>query len=96
MLLSTVVVVLLWIGTVAGSAREGGADRLPGGEYWFLLMCSVTGALVMAASRDLLTLVVALEVTTLPTYALVGLRRGRRRSSEAALPCSSSRSSPPR
>jgi NADH-quinone oxidoreductase subunit N len=76
--LGAAVVVLLSTETVAG-------DRLPAGEYWFLLLCSVTGALVLAASRDLLTLVVALEVVTLPTYALVGLRRDDPRSSEAAL-----------
>ena len=32
---------------------------IPPGEYWFLLLASVAGALTLAASRDLLTLVVA-------------------------------------
>jgi NADH-quinone oxidoreductase subunit N len=76
--LASLVVVLLSVGVL----RD---ERLPAGEYWFLLLCSVTGALVLAAARDLLTLVVALEVVTLPTYALVGLRRDDPRSSEAAL-----------
>ncbi|RJK93426.1 NADH-quinone oxidoreductase subunit N [Vallicoccus soli] len=61
------------------------AERLPAGEHWFLLLSSVSGALVLAAARDLMTLVVALEVVTLPTYALVALRRHDGRSSEAAL-----------
>ncbi|WP_372408397.1 NADH-quinone oxidoreductase subunit N [Streptomyces luteireticuli] len=60
-------------------------DRLPAGEYWFLLLSSAAGAALLPAARDLATLVVALEVASLPAFALVGLRRGDRRSSEAAL-----------
>jgi NADH-quinone oxidoreductase subunit N len=60
-------------------------DELPAGEYWFLLLSAVAGAALLPASRDLATLVVALEVATLPTFALVGIRRGDRLSSEAAL-----------
>ncbi|MBT2443361.1 NADH-quinone oxidoreductase subunit N [Streptomyces sp. ISL-36] len=60
-------------------------EKLPAGEYWFLLLSSAAGAALLPASRDLATLVVALEVASLPAFALVGLRRGDRRSSEAAL-----------
>jgi len=72
------VVVLLSLDTVRRSA-------LPAGEYYFLLLCSVTGALTLAAARDVLIVVVALEVVSLPAFALVGLRRYDGRSSEAAL-----------
>ena len=48
---------------------------LPPGEYWFLLLSSAAGAAMLPASRDLATLVVALEVASLPAFALVGLRR---------------------
>ncbi|MFJ4962980.1 NADH-quinone oxidoreductase subunit N [Streptomyces sp. ADI96-02] len=58
---------------------------LPAGEYWFLLLSSAAGAALLPAARDLATLVVALEVASLPAFALVGLKRGDRRSSEAAL-----------
>jgi NADH-quinone oxidoreductase subunit N len=58
---------------------------LPAGEFWFLLLSSAAGAALLPASRDLATLVVALEVASLPAFALVGLRRGDRLSSEAAL-----------
>ncbi|MBY8883758.1 NADH-quinone oxidoreductase subunit N [Streptomyces sp. PTM05] len=61
------------------------ADDLPPGEFWFLLLSSAAGAALLPASRDLATLVVALEVTSLPSFALVGLRRGDRMSGEAAL-----------
>ncbi|MET9649502.1 NADH-quinone oxidoreductase subunit N [Streptomyces sp. NPDC006460] len=60
-------------------------EKLPAGEYWFLLLSSAAGAALLPASRDLATLVVALEVASLPAFALVGLRRGDRMSSEAAL-----------
>jgi NADH-quinone oxidoreductase subunit N len=58
---------------------------LPAGEFWFLLLSSAAGAALLPASRDLATLVVALEVASLPAFALVGIRLGDRRSSEAAL-----------
>ncbi|MFJ4920062.1 NADH-quinone oxidoreductase subunit N [Streptomyces sp. NPDC088725] len=59
--------------------------QLPAGEFWFLLLSSAAGAALLPAARDLATLVVALEVASLPAFALVGLKRGDRRSSEAAL-----------
>ncbi len=65
--------------------RSGGRAQAPAGEYWFLLLSSAAGAALLPASRDLITLIVALEVTTLPAFALVALRRGDRTASEAAL-----------
>lgn len=59
--------------------------ELPEGEFWFLLLSSAAGAALLPASRDLATLVVALEVASLPAFALVGLKRGDKKSSEAAL-----------
>ncbi|BCM68793.1 hypothetical protein EASAB2608_04127 [Streptomyces sp. EAS-AB2608] len=59
--------------------------RVPAGEFWFLLLSSAAGAALLPASRDLATLIVALEVASLPAFALVGIRHGDERSSEAAL-----------
>ncbi|MFF8949873.1 NADH-quinone oxidoreductase subunit N [Streptomyces sp. NPDC014940] len=59
--------------------------RIPAGEFWFLLLSSAAGAALLPASRDLATLIVALEVASLPAFALVGIRHGDKRSSEAAL-----------
>ncbi len=67
------------------SGKPSPREPLPAGEYWFLLLSSAAGAALLPASRDLATLVVALEVASLPAFALVGLRRGDRRSGEAAL-----------
>ncbi len=52
------------------------------GEYHFLIMCSLVGALVMAAARDFITMTVALETLSLPAYALVGF--GRRRDGQVS------------
>ncbi|MFJ7245878.1 NADH-quinone oxidoreductase subunit N [Kitasatospora sp. NPDC098652] len=59
-------------------------QKLPRGEYWFLLLSSATGAALLPASRDLATMVIALEVASLPAFALVALRRDGR-GAEAAL-----------
>ncbi len=67
------------------SMTETVKDKLPAGEFWFLLMSSAAGAALLPAARDLATLVVALEVASLPAFALVGMKRGDRLSSEAAL-----------
>jgi NADH-quinone oxidoreductase subunit N len=62
---------------------------LPAGEYYFLLLASLVGAVAVPATRDFVSLLVALEVVTLPTIALVALPRRREhdepRSGEGAL-----------
>ncbi|WP_223164013.1 NADH-quinone oxidoreductase subunit N [Nocardioides mesophilus] len=78
MLFGTAVVALL--GTAAVPER-----RTPMGEWCFLLLCSATGALSIAAARDLVTIVVSLEVVSLPAFALVGLRQHDARAAEAAV-----------
>jgi NADH-quinone oxidoreductase subunit N len=55
------------------------------GEYYFLLLASLLGAVVMASSRGLVTIFVALELVTGPTFLLAGWRKGNERSNEAAL-----------
>jgi NADH-quinone oxidoreductase subunit N len=75
---ATFVVVLLSSSTVAD-------DHLPSGEYYFLLLGSAAAAVALPSTRDLVSLLVVLEVVSLPTFALVALRRGDRRAGEAAL-----------
>ncbi|MFF1453090.1 NADH-quinone oxidoreductase subunit N [Streptomyces sp. NPDC058274] len=67
------------------TALKDANKGLPEGEYWFLLLSSAAGAALLPASRDLATLIVALEVASLPAFALVGIKHGDRKSSEAAL-----------
>jgi NADH-quinone oxidoreductase subunit N len=71
-----VTVQLVLIAGAAVVVLLSAAERsLPPGELHFLLLSSVAGAATVAAARDLATLVVALEVVSLPSFALVALRR---------------------
>lgn len=45
------------------------------GEYYFLLLCSTLGMLLMASARDLITIFVALELLSIPAYMLSGWRK---------------------
>ena len=55
------------------------------GEFYFLLVTSVLGMSIMASARDLVTLFVALETISIPTYILAGYRKHDRRSNEAGI-----------
>lgn len=54
-------------------------------EYWFLLTISVLGMSALASSRDLISLFVALETVTIPTFVMAGWRRRDPKSNEAAI-----------
>src|SRR5205085_3546958 len=55
------------------------------GEFYFLVLCSLLGMVVMGSSRDLITIFVALETLSLPAYMLAGWRKRDLKSNEAAL-----------
>ena len=59
--------------------------RLPAGEYCALLLLSTVGAMLMAASRNLIVLFLGLEVLSLPLYVLAAIARRSARSQEAGL-----------
>jgi NADH-quinone oxidoreductase subunit N len=57
-------------------------------EYYLFLVISVTGLMMLVSCVDLITLVIALEVSTFPLYLLVPMRReqkGHRSQMEAAI-----------
>jgi len=55
------------------------------GEYYFLLLSSILGMLVMASARDLITIFVALEMLSIPAYLLAGWRKRDRKGNEAGV-----------
>ncbi|MBM3297677.1 MAG: NADH-quinone oxidoreductase subunit N, partial [Candidatus Aminicenantes bacterium] len=55
------------------------------GEYYPLLLFSLSGALIMLSSTNLLVIFLGLEVLSVSGYALAGLRLHDERSGEAAL-----------
>ncbi len=61
------------------------SDRYYQGEFYFLLLASVFGAVVMASARDLITIFIGLELVSAPAFLLAGWRKGDLRSNEAAL-----------
>ncbi|MDQ3106500.1 MAG: NADH-quinone oxidoreductase subunit N, partial [Actinomycetota bacterium] len=54
-------------------------------EYYFMLLSSLLGMVIMASSRDLITIFVALELLSIPAYLLAGWRKRDLKSNEAAL-----------
>ncbi|RJX36912.1 NADH-quinone oxidoreductase subunit N [Paenibacillus pinisoli] len=78
-LAATALIVLLGLGTV----QQDGviADK---GEYFYLLLPAVIGAMTMASSQNLVTLYIGLELLSITSYVLVGLRRKSSLSAEAA------------
>ncbi len=61
------------------------SDRYYQGEYYFLLLASILGSLVMCSARDLIIMFVGLELTTGPLYLLAGWRKGDAKSNEASM-----------
>ncbi|MBW3591425.1 MAG: NADH-quinone oxidoreductase subunit N [Actinobacteria bacterium] len=60
-------------------------ERIHGGEYYTMMLSSLLGMLVIASSRDLIAIFVALELITLPSIVLAGIQKGDVRSNEASL-----------
>lgn len=55
------------------------------GEYYLLILTSLLGLMVMASARDLISIFVALETISIPTFVLAAWRKHDRRSNEAGI-----------
>lgn len=75
----TALITLIGIGSV-------GEDRTitEKGEYFYLLIPAVIGAMIMASSGNLVTLYIGLELLSIASYVLVAMRRKSSLSAEAA------------
>ena len=73
---------LLGIALAYGYLRRMGIER---GEYYALLLFSVTGMLLMAQAGDLIVIFLALELLSIPLYVLSAFARPRLESEEAGL-----------
>ncbi len=62
--------------------RDG---RFYQGEYYFLLLTSFLGCLLMPSSRDLLLLFIALELVSAPGFLIAAFRKSDPRSNEAGI-----------
>jgi NADH-quinone oxidoreductase subunit N len=72
-----VFVVLTWL--------SGIPDREDGPDFYTLVLGGTLGMCLMASANHLLMVFLAVEMASVPSYALAGLLKGRRQSSEAAL-----------
>jgi NADH-quinone oxidoreductase subunit N len=78
----TLIVVGLLSLAISGPTIE--RERLPGGEYYALMLFATAGMMLMATATDLLVIFLALEVMSLAVYVLTGIRRDSPTSTEAA------------
>lgn len=62
--------------------KEGGFYQ---GEYYFLLLTSFLGCIMMPSSRDLLLLFIALELVSAPGFLMAAFRKRDPKSNEAGL-----------
>jgi NADH-quinone oxidoreductase subunit N len=60
-------------------------DTEDGADVYTLVLGATVGMCLMASANHLLTVFLAVEMASVPSYALVGLMKGRRKASEAAL-----------
>jgi len=73
---------LLGIALAYGYVRRMGLER---GEYYTLLLFSVTGMMLMAQAADLIVVFLALELLSIPLYVLAAFARPKVESEEAGL-----------
>ena len=62
--------------------EEGGYYQ---GEYYLLLLVSILGMVMMASSRDLISIFIALELLSIPAYMMAAWRKRDRKSNEAGV-----------
>lgn len=55
------------------------------GEFYYLLLAALLGTMIMTSSADLITLFVGLELLSISSYILAGLRKRNRLSNESAM-----------
>ncbi|GAA0319762.1 NADH-quinone oxidoreductase subunit NuoN [Bacillus carboniphilus] len=80
LLIGTAFVLLLAL----GSKKEDGLETY-GGEFYYLMLTALLGAMFLTSSADLITLFVGLELLSIASYILVGMKKRNKRSNESAM-----------
>jgi NADH-quinone oxidoreductase subunit N len=65
----------LCVGLLSGELRDIRGEAKP--EYFLFLTLSITGLITLVSSIDVITLVIALELSSFPLYLMVAMRRER-------------------
>ena len=71
--------------TLILSVKYVESDEYYQGEYYFLMLCSLLGAVIIASSRDLLILFIGIELASGPMFLLSGWKKGSPKSNEGAI-----------
>jgi len=80
LLMSSLLVLLL-----AESYRPKEGMEETRGEFYYLFLTALLGAMVMTSSGDLITMFVGLELLSISSYILAGIRKRNMQSNEAAM-----------
>jgi len=80
-----VLVIGVGILTVLASYRYLEREGVDTGEYYALILFSVTGQCVMVTASDLIMIFIGLEISSIATYVLAGYLRDDKRANEASL-----------
>ena len=80
LLIFVIGIVLMWFSTTAETMHEG-----DGPEFFTLLLAATLGMSLMAGTSNLLMIVMAIEMASLPSYVLAGFRKTHRVGAEASL-----------
>ena len=73
-------IVVMWFATTRLKMHEGDAP-----EFFTLLLTATLGMCLMASTANLLMLIIAVEMASLPSYVLAGFRKTHRLGAEASL-----------
>jgi NADH-quinone oxidoreductase subunit N len=80
----TWVLIIVGVLSLAFSSVTVEREHLPAGEYYALMLFSLSGMILMAMASDLLVIFLALEVLSLAVYVLTGIRRDSAAATEAS------------
>src|SRR3712207_6583373 len=78
-----IVALSAFFAVLAAARWAGGTGDAP--EYLNLILSVVVGSMLLVSMRDLFGIFVAIELATIPSYALVAFDRTRRESSEGGM-----------
>ena len=74
---------LVMLLSISYQPREGMSEYK--GEFFYLFLTALLGAMMMTSSGDLITLFVGLELLSISSYILAGIRKKNTQSNESAM-----------
>ena len=80
-----VLVIAVGLLAVFASTEYLRRENHPGGEFFALILFSVTGQCIMSASNELIMIFLGLEISSIASYILAGYLRDDKRNNESAL-----------